>query len=79
MRSDTIAGIQGALKATDSIGPLLNIYAATDPDLVHCLDMPDALAQEAWLVTTPTARAAPHIQVFIEFAVPLIAAKAAEN
>jgi DNA-binding transcriptional LysR family regulator len=78
-RCDTIAGVQGALKVTDSIGPLAKIWAATDPELVLCLDAPEVLAQEAWLVTTPTARAAHHIQAFIEFAVPLIAAKAAEN
>jgi DNA-binding transcriptional LysR family regulator len=75
-RCDTIAGIQNALKVTDAVGQMVRIWADPDPELVLCFNAPDELAQEAWLVTTPTARAAPHIQAFIEFAVPLIAALA---
>jgi len=78
-RCDTIAGINAALKVTDAVGQLPRIFAAPDQDLVHCFDARDALAQDAWLVTTPTARAAPHIQAFIEFAVPRIAAHAAKT
>ncbi len=78
-RCDTIAGINAALKVTDAVGQLPRIFADADQDLVHCFDAPDALAQDAWLVTTPTARAAPHIQAFIEFSVPLIAAQAAKS
>ncbi len=78
-RCDTIAGINAALKVTDALGQLPRIFADPDPDLVHCFDAPDALAQDVWLVTTPTARAAPHIQAFIEFSVPLIVAQASRT
>lgn len=76
-RYDSLFAIQGALKVTDAVGLLLRVLADRDPDLVHCFDAPDELRQEAWLVTTATARALTHVQAFVEFALPRIAACAA--
>lgn len=67
---NSLTNLVGALKAGLGVGPLTNIGAALEPDLVPCIPAKEELHTALYVVTTAALKNTPRVRAFIDFIMP---------